>query len=302
MGPISLRPEFMIRGGEAHGIMWGDQYVGSMILLSREEDCLYGAIQLDEEKLDHEQKGEVDLFLHRYIEQMKDALDAPESEVTVTYSYFDHVISTEYADDERQGIGEDLQEIDEDLQEIGADSPEGMANANEEEKVVTGEDPDADFAAHVESEQGMSKEDRLEPEEDTYIDIHRNPLQSFFLELLQDEMDVLVYDLYKHTRRGHLRLGRVTLDIASLNVTTSVELIKPVDHQLREQIAYFMIDVMEDDLDFSTMSVTMQYGDEVIDEYTFDQEDQPDVINPSGISPEQTEMGDTRTNYRRQRH
>ncbi|WP_202078316.1 hypothetical protein [Caldalkalibacillus salinus] len=95
MGQITLRPELVTSSGEACGIMLDDQYVGSLTLLYREADRIWGAVQLDEDVLTVDEKEEVDLFIHQYVENMIDAAGAVECFITTTYSPYDHVISTD---------------------------------------------------------------------------------------------------------------------------------------------------------------------------------------------------------------
>ena len=107
MGQITLRPELVTSSGEACGIMLDHQYVGSLTLLYREEDRIWGSVQLDEEVLDADEKEQVDLFIHQYIENMIDAVGAPEMLCILTYSYYDHIISTDQLGQIEELIEED---------------------------------------------------------------------------------------------------------------------------------------------------------------------------------------------------
>lgn len=99
MSQISLQPEFVTSSGEACVIMLNDQFVGSLTLLYREEDRIWGSVQLDEEVLHEKDKVKIDRFILNYVEDMLDALAVPEGLITVTYSEYDHVITAENEDD-----------------------------------------------------------------------------------------------------------------------------------------------------------------------------------------------------------
>lgn len=229
MAQIHLRPELVTATGEAAGIMMDDQYVGSMTLLYREQDMLYGSVQLDEEFVNQREKAQIDRFIHRYVQHMIDALGVPECLVTVTYSDYDHVIST-------------------------------------------------DDVVEVELDETVEDEDM----EDVYL----------HFELVRDELDVLIYDIYEESGRRNSRLGSATIDVSTEEMTAFVEFLNPRDEELREQIAYHLIDMLEEAFDFQTLTVTMQYDEEVIDEYHFDIDDQADTEYSPAIYAE-SERKDT---------
>lgn len=97
MSKIWLRPDLRTPGGEVCDVMYDGFFAGLLTLVYRESDKMTGTLQLDEESLNTREKAEVCDIVHRYVQQLIDALQLEECEVMVTYSAYDHVISTDRA-------------------------------------------------------------------------------------------------------------------------------------------------------------------------------------------------------------
>lgn len=367
MGQITLRPELVTSGGEACGIMYDDQYVGSLSLLYREEDRIWGTVQLDEEVLDVEEKEDIDLFIHQYIEQMIDALAVPDCLVTVSYSEYDHIISTdndlgeveeiievesgsmyddadsidvydvndfeEEEDYELYIVGESRnrveyqlldkdhhlvaeaelslrrgdiagdifwnhepseEEVDEVANILVNDFDPDMVDTfyfnmkYKDEIVATFELTHEDF---IEDDEEMTygEEDLdeytpldasnfMEQEDEIYVDVYEDEDSDIQFELIRDDIDTVTFDIYEEESEPSHRLGSVTLNLDGKEITGLVDFINPRDKNVREQIAYQLMEELGDEIQFNTFTLTMQYNDEVIDEIAFDKRDQFDYV------------------------
>lgn len=368
MGQITLRPELVTSSGEACGIMYDDQYVGSLTLLYREEDRLWGNVQLDEEVLDVDEKEEIDMFIHQYIEQMIDALAVPDCLVTVSYSEYDHIIST----DDELGEVEEIIEVeagsiyDEDDVDVVYDVEDFNSEEDDYELYIVGEsrnkveyqllDRDHDLVAEAEltlkrgdisgdiywnhepsedevdevanilvndfdpdmvdtfyfnmkykdevvatfelTHEDLIDEDEnidfgeedledfepleatniLDQEDDIYVNVYEDEESDIYFQLIRDDIDTVTFDIYEEESEPGNRLGSVTLNLDGKEITGLVDFINPRDKNVREQIAYQLIEELGDEIQFNTFSLTMQYNDEVIDEIAFDKRDQFDYV------------------------
>lgn len=367
MGQITLRPELVTSSGEACGIMLDHQYIGSLTLLYREEDRIWGSVQLDEEVLDADEKEQVDLFIHQYIENMIDAVGAPECFVSSTYSYYDHIISTDqlgqieelidedeaqdyqmyetleagyeaaeepiYADldtieydydydlsEEQQDIelsivGESRnkveyqlldknheimaevlvhidrgdvigdifwhyepseEEIDEVAHILVADFDSDLVDSfiltmfYEDDELVTFELTHDDL---LEEEDEDYEQDLFEMDESMYVDIQGDETVSLYFELIRDDVDSLTFNIYEEEPKRQ-KLGTATIDLGGDEPSAIVDFINPRDQHLREQVAYHLIDEVDKEIEYTTFTITMQYQDEVVDEYVFNVEEQ----------------------------
>lgn len=384
MASITLQPELVTSSGAAYGIMWDDHYVGSLTFVYRENDRMWGTVQLDEDMLEIDEKEQVDRFLHDHIEHMIEAVGATECFMTVTYSEYDHVVSTEmeedldnyeYIDDENDEemyLDEDDLVLDEDdidtedhivmVEEDGnVVYEQGMENYfqltitremrdrveyqihNIAEDViaeaivhisgedVTGEviweydptdaevdgvtkllvsdfDPDEidtfAFVMYYDDEEVASVElthndlfdddivsddheganylDEMEDDDEEYVNVYDDDSTDLYFELIRDDVDVMMFDIYEDDGRKDSRLGMITVDLSETDVTAFVEFINPRDRHLREQIAYHFIDELDEEIGFESLTMTMQYDGEVIDEYHFDQDEQLDSCHVHG--------------------
>lgn len=374
MGQITLRPELVTSSGEACGIMLDNQYVGSLTLLYREEDRIWGSVQLDEQVLQADEKEEVDLFIHRYIENMIDAIGAPECFVSSTYAHYDHIISTDQLDDLVEILEDETGPLDyseydtfeagyeevtdslttDDVQEYDFDYDLSEHKRDIELNIVgesrnkveyqlldrnheimaevmvhldrgdvigdvywhyepTDEEMDevahilvADFDSdHVDTftfamfygdEElvtfELTHDDLLDDEEeamllgeidldedDIYVDIHGDDAANIHFELIRDDIDSLTFDVYEEEKGYSVRLGTATIDLDGEEPTAIIDFDNPRDQHLREQVAYYLIDELDKEVEYQTFTITMQYDDEVIDEYIFDIEEQPDFCD-----------------------
>jgi hypothetical protein len=381
LGQISLRPELVTSGGEACGIMLDEQYVGSLTLLYREEDRVWGTVQLDEEVLNVDEKEEIDMFIHRYVENMIDAVGAPECIVTSTYSMYDHIISTDnlgeieelievesgdiYANDAvyddyemlEDGVEYAYEEDIDDIAEIELDDEDYDYDLEEEyylnivgenrnkveyqllnrdneliaeamlhlnrgdiegdvfwhydptddeidevaQVIVSDFDPDQvdtfTFSMYYREEEiatiELTHEDFLDDDEEVtyddidvdlglddelYVDVYADEDIQLYFDLIRDDVDTMTFDIYEEDGRRNSRLGMVTLDLNGDEPTALVDFVNPRDQQVREQIAYRLIEELDKEAIYESFTITMQYQNEVIDEYTFEISEQPNRI------------------------
>ncbi|MDQ0338876.1 hypothetical protein J2S00_001662 [Caldalkalibacillus uzonensis] len=335
MGRITLRPELMTPGGQAASIMLDDCYVGSFIMVYRENDALWGMIQLDEEMLEPDEKGEIDLFMHEHIEDLIEALQVEECMITSTYSDFDYVISTddivEEVLDEEEWVEEAEQaqefhlsvmretrhrveyQIHDENHDLAAEAVVYMSRDHVTGEVLWDYEPtdteidtvarlivsDFDpeevesfaFVMYVDGEEiaaiELTREDLIEEgmeEEEVYLDIDHVEDYALTFDLIREDNDLLIYDIYEETEGESICLGTATADLSNDEVTVLVEFDNPRDRRLREQIAYHLIDELEEEAYFDTVTITMQYDNDVIDEYHFDYNDQPEHGLPAGLN------------------
>jgi hypothetical protein len=95
MAEIVLRPDLKTAGGEVSDIQFKGRYVGTLLLVYRENDRICGSVQLEKESLSSKDKKAVVSFVTDYIQSTIHALKASECDVLVTHSSYDHVIATE---------------------------------------------------------------------------------------------------------------------------------------------------------------------------------------------------------------
>ncbi|EGL83597.1 hypothetical protein CathTA2_0847 [Caldalkalibacillus thermarum TA2.A1] len=336
MGRITLRPELMTPGGQAASIMLDDCYVGSFTMVYRENDALWGTIQLDEEMLEPDEKGEIDLFMHEHIEDLIEALQVRECMITSTYSDYDYVISTddiveEMIEEEEWVEGEEAQELhlsvvretrhrveyqihDENHEvvaeavvyksrdhvtgEVLWDDEPTEAEMDTVARLIMDECDDEEvesfsFVMYVDGEEiatiELTRDDPIEEEitgEEVELDIGQIEGYDFTFDLIREEMDLLIYHIYEETDEERIYLGTATADLSDDDATVLVEFENPRDRRLREQIVYHLIDELEEEAYFDTVTITMQYDDEVIDEYHFDYDDQPEYGLLDGLTTE----------------
>jgi hypothetical protein len=124
----------------------------------------------------------------------------------------------------------------------------------------------------------------LEEDQEVYVDIEDNDDYNLVIEWVHEEIDALILDVYEEDEEESLYIGRATVNIGDQNMTVLIEFDHPRHRQLRERLAYHLVELLEDEFDFETITLTMQYNDEVIDEYHFDYADQ---INEDDVMEEE---------------
>lgn len=332
MARIQLEPECLTTGGEASGIMIDGQYVGSLLIVFREQDRLFGSIQIDEEKIDPEDKKDLDMFMHQHIEHILQARDIPECFVTVSYSEYDHIIaSDDQALDEIEGFEQEESPLNQqmDVMELvlfqaGEHYSEyelldrnrelvALINVFFSAQHVTGQviwqfEPNqheidmmlqlviSDFEIqHLQSFTLIMFQDR---EELTTIDLTRDdlfefeqehevlqdlqPIESigdgngmtFELDLIRDDLNVLVYDVYERKDQTVKRVATTSVDLAGDDVTALVELIHLRERSARDLMVYTIIDELEEEEGLEALTVNLSYKGEILDEYIFEEVDQ----------------------------
>lgn len=116
MAGITVRPEMRTAGGEVSDIMLEGRYVGTLLLVYREQERISGSVQLEKESLSVKDKHAVDRFVEDYVQALIQAMKVKQCEVLVTYGSFDHVIATR--GDTRLEDFDDLELLEEDDAEV----------------------------------------------------------------------------------------------------------------------------------------------------------------------------------------
>ncbi|WP_409345781.1 hypothetical protein [Paenibacillus sp. MBLB4367] len=115
MATIRLRPEMKTAGGEVNDILVNGRFAGTMTLVYRDSDRISGSVQLDKQSLSEAEKQQVESFVQQFIQDAILALRAASCEVIVTYSRFDHIVSTD--DFEYDWVEDDFYTGDEGIEE-----------------------------------------------------------------------------------------------------------------------------------------------------------------------------------------
>lgn len=120
----------------------------------------------------------------------------------------------------------------------------------------------------------LSLVDEEEHDEETYVDVEADDDVELVIEWVREEVDTLILDIYEQHGEESLYLGQATVNIGDKEMTVLVDFENPGHGELREQVAYHLVDLLEEEYQFETITITMQYNDEVIDEFHFDYQDQ----------------------------
>lgn len=94
MRKIEIRPNLKTAGGEFSDIMVGGQFAGTLALVYREGDRITGSVQLEKDSLKPADKQSVESYLKDYIQSFIHAVQADTCDVVMTYSRYDHIVST----------------------------------------------------------------------------------------------------------------------------------------------------------------------------------------------------------------
>lgn len=125
----------------------------------------------------------------------------------------------------------------------------------------------------------LSLDDEEEHDEETYVDVEANDDVELVIEWVREEVDTLILDIYEQHGEESLYLGQATVNIGDKEMTVLVDFENPGHGELREQVAYHLVDLLEEEYRFETITITMQYNDEVIDEFHFDYQDQVGFVD-----------------------
>lgn len=125
----------------------------------------------------------------------------------------------------------------------------------------------------------LSLDDGEEHDEETYVDVEADDDVELVIEWVREEVDTLILDIYEQHGEESLYLGQATVNIGDKEMTVLVDFENPGHGELREQVAYHLVDLLEEEYRFETITITMQYNDEVIDEFHFDYQDQVGFVD-----------------------
>lgn len=192
---ITIQPTIRTSGGEICDIMIADQYAGTITLLYRELDCVYGSVQLDRETLPLEQKGQVSAAVRSYIQALIDAVGAQDCEVLVTFSDLDHLIAIPETEAEPGEWEYDVVDTDSELGDIGSSDRDEytMNERNELELIIQNETYDhVEYQLINEAQQLMAEATASVKEPDVEVEIRWRMFPSE--ELINNAIDLIVSD------------------------------------------------------------------------------------------------------------
>lgn len=94
MNEVFLRPEMRTAGGEACDIVLNGKFVGTLNLVYREGERIFGSVQLDRESVNRKTANYLMRHVQNYVQSLIDALQVTNCQVIVTHSQYDHIIAT----------------------------------------------------------------------------------------------------------------------------------------------------------------------------------------------------------------
>ncbi|MDQ0057949.1 hypothetical protein [Paenibacillus harenae] len=98
MRNIEIRPNLKTTGGEFSDIMVGGRFAGTLALVYREGDRITGSVQLEKDSLKPADKQSVESYLKDYIQFFIHAVRAETCDVVMTFSHYDHIVTTDEVD------------------------------------------------------------------------------------------------------------------------------------------------------------------------------------------------------------
>ncbi|AHD05045.1 hypothetical protein ERIC2_c12140 [Paenibacillus larvae subsp. larvae DSM 25430] len=94
MSSIMLRPDLKTAGGEVNDVLVNGKYVGSVSIIYRERDRMFGAVQLEKHSLGEDEEGAVLEFVEQYVLGVAEALNIHEQDIIATCSVDRFIISS----------------------------------------------------------------------------------------------------------------------------------------------------------------------------------------------------------------
>ncbi|MEV3501827.1 hypothetical protein ABND24_09095 [Paenibacillus larvae] len=312
MSSIMLRPDLKTAGGEVNDVLVNGKYVGSVSIIYRERDRMFGAVQLEKHSLGEDEEGAVLEFVEQYVLGVAEALNIHEQDIIATCSVDRFIISSsedEYKEYDLEDdpqyelviVNEKRNRVDYEL----LDEDSGLL-ANIYCKMYGDEvvgtfvwvvDPlpeEMEQAARFVAQDYDSRQFRsfiFHMEYDgELIDIHEllmneeNSAEEELDEILaEDFRDDYLISLVRddgdtltyeiyEQDRGGLPIGTATVDINERQLTGFIDFRAPEDTNDRDVIAALLMEELDKEAEYDTFNVSMLCNNRVIDEIYFENE------------------------------
>lgn len=266
MAGVVLRPDLRTAGGETSDILYKGRYVGTLVLVYREQDRICGSVQLEKESLSSRDKEAIDRFVEDYIQGLIHALRAKHCDVLVTHSVYDHVIATD-----SEWEAEDADQLYEDEPEvIWVTDDDDLGDWDVQEREIF----------RMDEAEGRYDDDLSETDND-----FRNPVY-YELALTKETANQVEYHVYDKDQEW---VAEIILRIAGNDVVGDVHwMFNPLDEEIEVVTNLVVTDFDDDTVD--TFMIDHCFEDEVIEtvELThkdlLDGEDGEDVRQAWGTS------------------
>jgi len=108
MSSIMLRPDLKTTGGEVNDVLVNGKYVGSVSIIYREGDRMFGAVQLEKHSLGEDEEGAVLEFVEQYVLGVAEALNIHEQDIIATCSVDRFIISSSEDEYKEYDLEDDL--------------------------------------------------------------------------------------------------------------------------------------------------------------------------------------------------
>lgn len=311
MSSIMLRPDLRTAGGEVNDVLVNGKYVGSVSIIFREGDRLFGAVQLEKHSLEEDGEEAVLAFVEEYILGVAEALNIHEEDIIATCSVDRFIIRS--SDEHEQGEEEDSPQYElvlvkekrnrTDYELLDEDSgllaniyckmygdevvgtfvwvvdpmPEEMEQAA---RFVAQEyDPRQfrSFIFHMEYEGELIDTHELLMDEESSAEEELDEIlaedfrDDFLITLVRDDGDTLTYEIYEQDRGG-LPIGTATVDISERQLTGFIDFRAPEDTNDRDVIAALLMEELDKEAEYDSFNVSMLCNNRLIDEIYFENE------------------------------
>ncbi|MDE5134267.1 hypothetical protein ABNF22_08605 [Paenibacillus larvae] len=312
MSSIMLRPDLKTAGGEVNDVLVNGKYVGSVSIIYRERDRMFGAVQLEKHSLGEDEEGAVLEFVEQYVLGVAEALNIHEQDIIATCSVDRFIISSsedEYKEYDLEDdpqyelviVNEKRNRVDYEL--LDEDSgllaniyckmygdevvgtfvwvvdplPEEMEQAAR----FVAQDYDfrqfRSFIFHMEYDGELIDTHELLMNEENSAE---EELDEILAEDFRDDYLIsLVRDdgdtlTYEiyEQDRGGLPIGTATVDINERQLTGFIDFRAPEDTNDRDVIAALLMEELDKEAEYDTFNVSMLCNNRVIDEIYFENE------------------------------
>lgn len=252
MAEIILRPDLKTAGGEVSDIMYKGRYVGTLLLVYREQDRICGSVQLEKESLSNKDKKSVMRFVADHIQSTIHALKAKECDVLVTHSSYDQVIATDAYRTEVEDVS--------DAASLYDDEPEVIW--------VTDEDDLGDWDTSDRETFRMEDDDELERADLLDPDIEdRNPVY-YELVSTKESKNKMEYHVYGKNQEW---IAEVFLRVIGPDVVGDI---------------HWMSSPLDEEIEHVTDLVVSDFDSEAIDTFTIDHRFEGDIIETVELTHE----------------
>lgn len=275
MTDIWLRQDLKTSGGEECTIMWNHECIGTMTLVYREADRIAGTIQLEPSSFPNNAKKRVFSFVHQHLQSMIAALGVRSCDIRVTYSEYDHFISSGSDSTDPINVEEDY-DFDYDWMETERFEDENIDEQNEYimnqrkrtgkmvgrklERKHAGSESEMELRSSDFSEEYQLKREVITKSEDK---------QGYTVVLTREDGDTLVYEVYQQSHGG-LPIGRATVDVSNYQLEGFIDFREPGQLEDREYIALLMMQELDKEKDYESFNLTMLFQNQPFEEFVYE--------------------------------